>query len=113
MPRNKNSLSPATPKTIASKNDCAELMKTVELQQEEIRRLREFVDAQSSHIVQIEENFVALKNRVAANEATIERNQSIAYLKDHIITELQKQLNKTRQFMRRPCISIVGLAKPR
>ena len=111
MPHNRKSTnSPATPKA-TSKQECGEMMQKINMQEEEIRRLREFVDAQSQHIVQIEENFAALKRRVTINEETIERDRSISCVKDHVINELREQLNKTRQFMRRPCITIAGLPK--
>ena len=114
MPHSRKSTnSPATPNKAASKQECSELLQKIDLQAEEIRRLQEFVDAQSKHILLIEENFAALKQRVATNEATIERDHSLACLKDHVITELREQLNKTRQFMRRPCAIISGLPKPK
>ena len=34
-------------------------------------------------------------------------------LKDHVMKELREQLNKTRQFMQRPCITTAGLPKPK
>ena len=114
--------SPSTPNAGAgAKNDSKEKSestlsqmseKVVKLE-EEIKRVRDFADAQANHIVLLEEKYVALEERLEKNERVRERDFSIAVLKDRVISELRDQLNKLQQFTRRPCVSIVGLKKAR
>ena len=85
--------------------------KEISLQNEEFVKLKGFVDAQASHIVDIEEKYSILLQRVRKNEHLLEVNASVSIVKDHVISELQDQMIRNEQFMRRPCISIAGLRK--
>ena len=91
--------------------DVAHLVDQLEKQNQEITLLKSFVDAQAKHIVQIEENYAALLNRVRKNERTLEISQSVSIVKDRVICELKEQINRQEQFMRRPCITISGIPK--
>jgi phage shock protein A len=85
--------------------------KQIDIQNDEILKLNKFVDAQANHIVTIEENYSCLLQRVRKNEHQTEINASVSIVKDRVISELQDQINRNEQFMRRPCISIAGLRK--
>ena len=87
------------------------LVEQIEKQNKEITLLKNFADAQAKHIVQIEENYAALINRVRKNERSLEINESVSIVKDRVICELKEQLNRQEQFMRRPCVSISGIPK--
>ena len=95
----------------AQKLSLAQLSEKINLQHEEIRSLRGFTEAQATHIVQIEENYAALMKRVEKLEHDAIFNESLSIIKDRVITELKEEINRNQQFMRRPCVSIVGLPK--
>ena len=95
----------------AQKVSLAQLSEKINLQDEEIRSLRGFTEAQATHIVQIEENYAALKKRVEKLEHDSIFNESLSIIKDRVIVELKEEVNRIQQFMRRPCVSIVGLPK--
>ena len=88
-----------------------QLMDKITEQSEEIKRLRTFVDAQSLHLVQIQENYAALEKRVIKNEKANIRTSSLFMVKDRVIDELTQQLNKMQQYTRRYSVSIAGLKK--
>ena len=104
-----------TPTTTSkpSQPSISDLHAQIQSQQEEIERLSKFVDAQASHIVSIEENCKNLQDRITENERAINFNSSLLAVKDVVIERLTEDLNRCQQFMRRPCVNIVGLPKPK
>ena len=97
----------------SQKVSLAQLAEKIKLQDEEIRSLRSFTEAQANHIVQIEDNYATLKKRVEKQEQGAMFNESLSIIKDRVIVELKEEINRNQQFMRRPCVSIVGLRKPK
>lgn len=104
--KNTNSPKPNKPKWTLS-----QLIEKYEKQEEELRRLREFSEAQATHIVNLEEKCSSMELQMRKNESDIERIHSISTLKDNVIVKLQHQINQQEQRSRRPCATIVGIRK--
>ena len=104
----KNTNSPKTPK---AKWTLSQLIEKYEKQENELRCLRDFSEAQAAHIVSLEEKYSSLELKLRKNELDIERFHSLATLKDNVIVKLQHQINQQEQRSRRPCATVVGIPK--
>ena len=100
-----------SPRPTKAKFTLAQLIEKFEQQGEELRCLREFSDAQATHIINLEEKYSSMELKLKNNELAIEHIQSISALKDNVIVKLQQQINKQEQISRRPCAMLVGIPK--